>query len=83
MSKAGDVIFVAGEPMKFEEPSWENYVAAYNGQLGGRLLALSAADGKPFAEYKLPAAVVWDSIAIANRHLYISLADGTVQCMGE
>jgi len=83
MIKAGDVIFVAGEPMKFEEPTWENYVAAYNGKLGGELLAFSAADGSQLAEYKLPAAVVWDSIAVAKRQLYISLADGTVQCMGE
>ena len=77
------MIFVAGEPMKFEDPTWENYVAAYNGKLGGKLLALSAADGKLLAEYKLPSAVVWDSIAIAQGHLYISLADGTVQCMGQ
>jgi hypothetical protein len=83
MGKAGDVIFVAGEPMKFKDPTWENYVAAYNGKLGGSLLALSAADGRQLAEYKLPSAVVWDSIAMAKRHLYISLADGTVQCMGQ
>jgi len=30
------------------------------------------------AEYKLPSTVVWDSIAIAQRHLDISLTDGTV-----
>jgi len=69
--------------MKFKDPSWRNYVAAYNGQLGGQLLALSAADGKELATYKLQAAPVWDSIAVAKGHLYISLADGTVQCMGE
>jgi hypothetical protein len=83
MSKAGDVLFVAGEPMKFKDPTWEKYVAAYNGRLGGRLLALSAADGTQLAEYQLPAAVVWDSIAIAQRRLYISLTGGTVLCMGE
>jgi len=83
MTKAGDVIFVAGEPMRFKDPTWENYVATYNGKLGGSLLALSAANGEQLAEHKLPSAVVWDSIAVAKRHLYISLADGTVQCMGE
>lgn len=82
MAKAGDVIFLAGEPMKFGEPTWQNYVAAYNGKLGGRLMAISAESGKTLAEYQLPAAVVWDSIAVAKGRLYLCLTDGTVQCMG-
>jgi hypothetical protein len=76
------VIFVAGEPMKFKNPTWRNYVAAYSGELGASLLALSAANGKKLAAYKLPSAPVWDSIAVAKGRLYISLADGTIQCMG-
>jgi len=83
MAMAGNVLFVAGEPMKFDDPSYRNYVAAYNGDLGGRLLAVSATDGKKLAEYKLNAAPVWDSIAIAHRQLYIGLEDGTVQCLGQ
>jgi len=83
LAKAGDVIFVAGEPMKFKDPTWQKYVAAYNGKLGGVLIAVSAVDGKEIAQYTLPAAAVWDSIAIAQGRLYISLTDGTVQCMGE
>jgi len=83
LAKAGDVIFVAGEPMKFKDPTWRNYEAAYTGKLGGRLLALSAADGKEIAGYTLPSAPVWDSITIAQGCLFISLADGTVQCMGQ
>ena len=79
MCKAGDVIFVAGEPMKFEDPTWEKYVAAYNGQLGGRLLAISAADGKQLAEYQLPSAVVWDSIAVAQGESLTSLSS-TAPC---
>ncbi|MFC1633484.1 PQQ-binding-like beta-propeller repeat protein [Planctomycetota bacterium] len=83
MAMAGNVLFVAGEPMKFDDPSYKNYVAAYNGEMGGRLLAVSATDGKKLAEYKLNAAPVWDSIAIANGQLFIGLADGTVQCLGQ
>ncbi len=83
MAMAGDVLFVAGEPMQFDDPSYKTYVAAYDGELGGRLLALSTADGTRLAEYKLHAAPAWDSIAIANGQLYISLADGTVQCFGQ
>lgn len=83
MAMAGKVLFVAGEPMRFDDPSYENYVAAYNGKLGGRLLAISVTDGTRLAEYKLSAAPAWDSIAIANGQLYISLEDGTVQCLGQ
>ena len=83
MAMADEVLFVAGEPMQFDDSSYENYVAAYNGELGGRLLAVSTKDGKKLAEYKLDAAPAWDSIAIANGHLYLSLADGTVQCLGQ
>ncbi|MHC4520639.1 MAG: outer membrane protein assembly factor BamB family protein, partial [Planctomycetota bacterium] len=82
IAMAGGVLFVAGEPMKFDDPTDKNYVAAYSGQLGGRLLAVSATDGKQLAEYKLNAAPAWDSIAIANKHLYVGLEDGTVQCLG-
>jgi len=35
----GDVLFVAGEPMKFDDPSYKNYVAAYNGELGGAVVS--------------------------------------------
>ncbi|UCC98989.1 MAG: PQQ-like beta-propeller repeat protein, partial [Phycisphaerales bacterium] len=83
IAMAGGVLFVAGEPMKFEDSTFENYVAAYNGHLGGRLLAVSAADGKQLAQYKLKAAPAWDGIAIANKNLYIALEDGTVQCLGQ
>ena len=83
IAMAGGVLFVAGEPMKFDDATYKNYVAAYNGQLGGRLLAVSATDGRQLAEYELSAAPVWDSIAIADGQLYISLADGTVKCLGQ
>jgi outer membrane protein assembly factor BamB len=80
LAKAGDIIFVAGEPMKFKNHSFKTYVSAYKGELGGRLLAVSATSGKILAEYKLDAAPVWDSLAIANGRLIISLTDGTVHC---
>jgi hypothetical protein len=83
MAKAGDVIFVAGEPMKFENRTWQNYAAAYRGKLGGKLVAVSAASGKQIAECELDAAPVWDSIAVAQNQLFLSLADGTIQCMRE
>jgi outer membrane protein assembly factor BamB len=83
IAMAGGVLFVAGEPMKFDDPGYKNYVAAYAGRLGGRLLAVSATDGRQLAEYPLNAAPVWDGLAIANGQLYIGLANGTVQCIGD
>jgi len=83
MAMAGAVLFVAGEPMRFDDPTYKNYVAAYNGRMGGRLLAVSATDGKQLAEYKLNAAPVWDGIAIADECLYIALENGTLQCLGQ
>ena len=38
MAMAGDVLFVAGEPMKFDEPTYQKYVAAYNGQTGREIV---------------------------------------------
>ncbi len=78
--KAGDTLFVAGEPMKFDDPSWKNYAAAYRGEKGGRLLAVSAADGKILQDLELGAAPAWDGISVADGRLYISLADGSVRC---
>jgi len=83
IAMAGDVLFVAGEPMQFDDATYEDYVAAYSGELGGRMLAVSAKDGRQLAEYALDAAPIWDGIAVANRRVYIGLQDGTVQCLGQ
>lgn len=83
IAMAGRVIFVAGEPMKFDKPTYENYVAAYNGRLGGRLLAVSAKDGKLLNDYELTAPPAWDAIALANKNLYIALENGNIQCLAQ
>jgi len=83
MAVSGNILFLAGEPMAFDDPSHKTYAAAYDGSLGGHLLAVSTSDGSAFAEYQLDAPPVWDGIALANGRLYVSLADGTVQCMGQ
>ncbi|MBT3381009.1 MAG: PQQ-binding-like beta-propeller repeat protein [Lentisphaerae bacterium] len=82
LALAGDVLFVAGEPMTFPGSSYKTYVDAYAGKLGGRLLAVSATEGKQLAEYALDAAPAWDAIAIANGQLFVCLENGTVQCFG-
>ncbi|MHC4249628.1 MAG: outer membrane protein assembly factor BamB family protein, partial [Planctomycetota bacterium] len=51
-------------------------------EAGGRLLILSTSDGKKLSEQKLPGPPVWDGVAAAYGRLYITLADGTVLCLG-
>jgi hypothetical protein len=79
LALAGDVLFVAGTPVVFPE---NDLAKAYEGRMGGVLWAASAATGEKFADYKLDAAPVWDSLAVANGALFFSLADGRVVCMG-
>jgi hypothetical protein len=54
---------------------------AYEGRMGGVLWAASAATGEKIAEIRLDAPPVWDSLAVANGRLFISLQDGRVVCM--
>jgi outer membrane protein assembly factor BamB len=79
MVLAGDVVFVAGTPVVFPE---DDLAGAYEGRMGGTLWAASASTGKPLAEYELDAPPAWDSLAVANGLLFLTLADGRVVCMG-
>ena len=84
MALAGDVLYVAGNPVHFpEDHDVKKYEAGYRGDLGGRLLAVSTADGKTLSEVKLDAPPVWDSLAVANGCVYVSLRDGSVCCLQE
>jgi outer membrane protein assembly factor BamB len=80
MALAGDVLFVAGTPVAFPKG---DLAKAYEGRMGGILWAASAATGEKLAEYKLDAAPVWDSMAVAGGRLYIATQDGKLRCFGE
>ncbi len=75
---AGDTLFVAGTPVAFPA---DDLGKAYEGRMGGVLWAASAATGQKIAEIRLDAPPVWDSLAVANGRLFISLQDGRVVCM--
>jgi hypothetical protein len=47
------------------------------------LWAVSASSGEKLAEYKLDAAPVWDSLAVAQGRLYIATQDGSLHCFAE
>jgi outer membrane protein assembly factor BamB len=79
MVRAGDTIFVAGEPDVVDP---KDPHGAWEGRKGGVLAAFAAGDGKRVAEYKLPAPPVWDGMAVAGGRLFISTSAGDIVCMG-
>ena len=49
-----------------------------NGKDGALLWAVSAADGKKLAEYRLESLPVWDGMVAANGRLYLTTLNGEV-----
>src|SRR5690606_1109040 len=45
--------------------------------------AYSVESGSMLQEYPLPAPPVYEGLAVAGKQLYVSLADGTLRCLGE
>jgi hypothetical protein len=77
MALAGDVLWIAGpgDMLDAEDPN-----AVWEGQAGGRLWAVSAADGQKQAAYPLDASPVFDGlIALPGRVLY-GTTDGRIVC---
>jgi hypothetical protein len=95
MVHAGRTLFVAGPPALIDEeeaarslddPQVRAKVAeqgeAYDGRKGAILSAVSAADGKGLASYRLASMPVFDGLAAAGGRLYLSTTDGKVLCLG-
>ncbi len=78
MVKAGDVLFLAGEPDHFDP---EDPYAAFEGRRGGRLTALSATDGRLLVEIELEQPPIFDGLIAAGGRLFISLEDGSLACL--
>ena len=78
MLLAGDTLIAAGTPdaLGAKDP-W----AAYEGRRGGKVLIVSAADGKIQAEIGLPAPPVPDGLAVAGGRVYLATKDGRLLCM--
>jgi outer membrane protein assembly factor BamB len=79
MVLAGDRLVVAGPPDLFQA---DDPVAAIEGRCGGRLLVLSAVDGKLLAEYPLDSPPAFDGLAAAGGKLYLATTDGRIVCFG-
>ena len=75
MVLAGQTLFVAGPPdvMEADDP-----YAAFDGRRGGRLRAVSAADGRQLAELHLDGVPVFDGMAAAGGRLFLVTTGGQV-----
>ncbi|MBL7219271.1 MAG: PQQ-binding-like beta-propeller repeat protein [Phycisphaerae bacterium] len=77
MVSATDKLFIAGAPDTFDD---KDPLAALEGREGGLLRAVSKADGKKLAEYKLESPPVLDGLIAANGKLFIATRDGKLTC---
>ncbi len=83
MVKAGDLLLIAGVQdltgLEMAADLDERF-ETFEGRRGGKLLAFSTQSGEMVAEYDLPAAPVWDGMAVADGCLYLTTADGRMRC---
>ena len=80
MVLAGQTLFMAGPPDVLDP---KDPLAAFEGRHGAELWAISAADGKRLAQWKLDSEPVFDGMITAGGCLFFSTTDGSVGCMGE
>ncbi len=78
LTLAGDTLFLAGDPDVVPE---DDPYAAYDGRLGAKLWAVSAADGEKLFEMPLAKAPVFDGLIAAGGRLLISTTDGKLLCL--
>ncbi len=93
MLVAGETMFIAGPPELTKNKGTgesalvlarpEDAVAAWNGEKGGHLWAVSTKDGAALAKYELDVPPVFDGMAAADGRLYLSLQDGSLVCYGQ
>lgn len=96
MVLAENALFAAGPPDVEDEELAVNMIsdaemqrrlaeqsAAFEGRLGGLLVAVSPKEGKKLASYRLDFAPRFDGLIAANGRLYCSTMDGSVVCVGE
>jgi len=78
MVKAGDTLFLAGEPDVLDA---KDPYAAFEGRKGAELVALSAGNGKQLARRALDTPPVFDGMIAVPGRLLIALADGSLVCL--
>jgi outer membrane protein assembly factor BamB len=97
MAMAGKSVLLSGPPDKLDEeyaferlsqkdPAIQEDLAeqdaALEGQRGGTLSAVSTETGESSTDLELKSPPVWDGMAVAHGHLFISCVDGVLRCFG-
>lgn len=77
MVLAGETLFLAGPPDVIDS---DDPYGAFEGRKGGRLWAVSTADGARLAEYEMSVPPVFDGMIAADQCLFITDRDGAVSC---
>ncbi len=77
MVLAGGTLFLAGPPDVIDE---DDPYGAFEGRKGGRLWAVSTADGTRLAEYSLETPPVFDGLIAAAGRLFLTSEDGRLTC---
>jgi len=80
MVLAGKRLYIAGPPDL--GPS-EGAFEAITGRKGSRFRVVSATDGRTIWEFKSKRVPVFDGLIAAGEHLYMSMMDGTLVCIGQ
>jgi outer membrane protein assembly factor BamB len=70
-----DALFMAGPIGSIEESP-----EAYHGTMGSCLWAVDCKTGEKRTEYELPCRPVFDGMVAADGRIYVSLANGEIQC---
>jgi len=83
---AKDTLFLAGpkdrlDRVPYEPSEVDDLAAALETSRGGRLLALSLADGQILADHPLESSPVFDGMAAVAGRLYVATKAGQVVCL--
>jgi outer membrane protein assembly factor BamB len=80
MVATDDILWIAGTP---DEVDPKNQWAAWDGEKGGALWALSAKSGEVVAKHTLSAPPQFDGMAASGGKIFVSSVDGKVVCFGK
>jgi len=75
-----DRLYLAGTP---DENPLRDFWAAYENRRGAVLLAVSRENGAVAGRYRLDSEPVYNGIAAAGEHLFLSLRNGSIVCWGK
>jgi hypothetical protein len=72
-------LYIAGPPDIVDE---DDPLGAFEGRKGGRLWVMAADNGHKLSGYQLESPPVFNGMALAQDRLFVSLKEGTLQCLG-